>query len=377
MAPRDTASQNQAQAHTQAKKPDHHRHHDRRWWSRRVLLIVATLVVLLVVIRLALPSIIKSYLNRNLAEIGDYRGHIENVDLAIWRGAYVIRELDVVKLEDNVPVPFFRVTAIDLSVDWSALLRGAVVAEIDFLQPELHFVDANDNAEQAGAGTDWQLTLQQLVPITINRLSIQQGQLHFHNFQSEPPVHIVVTDLGGQFTNLSNADRSEAAVNSEFSFNAQVLGAARASVEGYLDPLGDFRDFDIDLRVLGIDLTRINDFAEAYGNFDIETGEGDFVMELQAENGQLEGYARPVLDNVAILDLSEDGEEGVLSAAWEAIVAALGQIFRNQPEDRIATEIEISGNLDNQDVSAWQAFVSILRNAFIEAYDAQFRPNQP
>ena len=100
-------------------------------------------------------------------------------------------------------------------------------------------------------------------------------------------------------------------------------------------------------------------------------------MELQAENGQLEGYARPVLDNVAILDLSEDGEEGVLSAAWEAIVGALGQIFRNQPEDRIATEIEISGNLDNQDVSAWQAFVSILRNAFIEAYDAQFRPNEP
>ena len=377
MAPRDTASQNQAQAHTQAKKPDHHRHHDRRWWSRRVLLIVAILVVLLVVIRLALPSIVKSYLNRNLAEIGDYRGHIENVDLAIWRGAYVIRELDVVKLEDNVPVPFFRVTAIDLSVDWSALLSGAVVAEIDFLQPELHFVDANDNAEQAGAGTDWQLTLQQLVPITINRLSIQQGQLHFPNFQSEPPVHIVVTDLGGQFTSLSNANRSEAAVNSEFSFNAQVLGAARASVEGYLDPLGDFRDFDIDLRVLGIDLTRINDFAEAYGNFDIETGEGDFVMELQAENGQLEGYARPVLDNVAILDLSEDGEEGVLSAAWEAIVGALGQIFRNQPEDRIATEIEISGNLDNQDVSAWQAFVSILRNAFIEAYDAQFRPNEP
>jgi len=58
-------------------------------------------------------------------------------------------------------------------------------------------------------------------------------------------------------------------------------------------------------------------------------------------------------------------------------VAALGQIFRNHPADRIAADIDIRGDLDNSEVSTWQAFRSIMRNAFIEAYEAQFRPLAP
>ncbi len=343
---------------------------------RKPLIAVLVVLVLLIGIRLALPSVTRHYINNSLADMGDYRGHVSDVDLALWRGAYVLKELDVVKIEDEVPVPFFRVTAIDLSVNWPALLNGAIVATVAFSRPELHFVDTPSDVAQAGTGTDWRDALQQLLPIRIDRLEIVQGQLHFHNFQSQPPVHLVLNELNGQFTNLSNADRSEGEVRADYSLEGRVLDSASASAQGYLDPLGDFRNFELDLRVTGVDLTRITDFTEAYGNFDIESGEGDFFMELQADDGQLSGYARPVLDNVAILDLSEDADEGLLSAAWEALVAALGQIFRNQPEDRIASDIDISGSLDDQDVSAWQAFVSILRNAFVEAYEAGFRQQE-
>lgn len=54
------------------------------------------------------------------------------------------------------------------------------------------------------------------------------------------------------------------------------------------------------------------------------------------------------------------------------MVGGLGRVFRNQPENRIASRIEIQGNLERRDISAWQAFLSILHNAFVEAYEDRF-----
>jgi hypothetical protein len=337
--------------------------------SLGILLIV---VAILVGMRLALPFMVKDYLNDKLAVMGDYRGHIGDVDIALWRGAYVLHGMDVVKVDDKVPVPFFAVDTIDISVSWRALFRGSVVAEVDFINPELHFVDGDDGKTQAGAGTDWRAALQQLVPIEIDRLDIHNGELHFHNFGSEPPVHLVLTELSGSFANITNADRSEDPVPARFSLDGLILEDAQVALAGHLDPLGDFRNFDINMKITDFDLPRINDLTEAYGSFDIKSGTGNFVMELEAIDGELSGYAKPLLDNVVILDFEKDLEKGILNVAWQGLVGGLARIFRNHPKDRIASQIEIRGSLGDQNISGWQAFVSVLRNAFVDAYEAQF-----
>jgi len=335
---------------------------------------IAVLVILVaaVALRLALPSLVKDYLNDKLSDMGSYRGHITDVDIALWRGAYSLHDMAVVKVDDQVPVPFFEASAIDLAISWRALFRGSVVAEVDFIEPALHFVDTDSGDAQSGAGTDWRQAIQQLVPIEIDRLDIHNGELHFHNFNSNPPVHLILTELAGGFTNLTNADRREEQIPARFHLAGLVLGDAQLTVEGKLDPLGDFRDFSFSMKVTDIELSRINDLTEAYGNFDIESGNGNFIMELEASDGELSGYAKPLLDNVVVLDLEKDLEKGIFSAAWEAVVGGLGRIFRNQPTDRIGSQIEIRGNLDRQDISTWQAFLSVLRNAFVDAYEAQF-----
>lgn len=342
--------------------------------TRQLLIVLAVVVLALIGLRAALPTLVKDYLNRQMADMGAYRGYVNDVDIALWRGAYSLHNMDIVKIDQDVPVPFFTANSIDLSVSWRALIRGAVVAELAFHAPSLHFVDGGDQDSQDGSGTDWRLALQEITAIQINQLTIHDGELNFHNFQSEPPVKLALTQLQGSFTNLSNVDRRDTAIYADFQLNGRLLETTEASMSGNLDPLGDFRDFIIATRITGIQLAELNDLTEAYGNFDFESGNGDFVMELQAEDGALSGYARPVMDNVAILDLASDSEKGLLSVVWESLVATLGQIFRNHPADRIAADIDISGDLNQQDVSTWQAFRSLVRNAFIEAYEAQFRP---
>ena len=79
------------------------------------LWIIAGVVVLLVALHIALPYMVRDYLNEKLADMGDYRGQITDVDLALWRGAYKINGLKIVKVDGKVPVPFVDAPLIDIS----------------------------------------------------------------------------------------------------------------------------------------------------------------------------------------------------------------------------------------------------------------------
>lgn len=335
------------------------------------LIILVLLTVALIILRMQLPSIVKDYLNGKLADMGDYQGQIADVDIHLWRGAYSVDQLEITK-KDQPSVPFFKADMIDTSVSWASLLKGRVVADVDLIDAEIHLVDEETEDNTPDTESTWRQTVQEIIPLQIEQLNIENGEIHFHNFTSDPEVHLVFYQLEGEITNLSNADRSDGLEFANFDVQGQVLDSASATLNGRLDPLGDFHNFELKLKITGINLTKLNEVSEAYGNFNFKSGNGDFVMELQAEDAQLTGYAKPVLDNVEIFDLEKDLEDGVFSAAWQAIVGAFGQIFRNEPRDRIATQIEIRGNLDDPDVSAWQAFLAIIQNAFVNAFESDF-----
>lgn len=80
------------------------------------------LLALHLALHLALPYLVRDYLNGKLADMGDYRGHIADVDLALWRGAYRIDGLSIVKDNGKVPVPFLDAPSIDLSVSLAGAL---------------------------------------------------------------------------------------------------------------------------------------------------------------------------------------------------------------------------------------------------------------
>src|SRR6187431_3692807 len=135
-----------------------------------VTITLSVIVIALVIFRLLLPTIAKNYLNKTLADMGEYSGHVEDVDIWLIRGAYVINGLEINKTTGKIPVPFLIAPKIDLSVEWKALFKGAVKAEVKFIDPELNFVAGpTKETSQTGAGTDWTEPLDKLLPIEINR----------------------------------------------------------------------------------------------------------------------------------------------------------------------------------------------------------------
>ena len=124
------------------------------------------------------------------------------------------------------------------------------------------------------------------------------------------------------------------------------------------------------LRLLGLDVTRLNDLALAYGKFDFKRGWFDLVVEADSKEGQLSGYVKPLFRNLKVFSLTQDlKEDNVLQFFWQALVGFATTVFKNQPRDQFGTLIPFSASdtgKTSTDILATLA--NLLRNAFVRAY---------
>src|SRR5215510_10487486 len=81
-------------------------------WRTAVLLLV--IAAILVAIRLAAPLGMKWFLNRKLAALPDYRGHVGDVDLSLIGGEVAVDDLRLDKRGGNPDVPFLRASRIEV-----------------------------------------------------------------------------------------------------------------------------------------------------------------------------------------------------------------------------------------------------------------------
>jgi len=348
---------------------------------RRHLAWLLAVVVLLVLVRLALPYMVKNYLNRHMERMGDYHGHVDDVGIHLWRGAYSAERLSVVKVSGKVPVPLFAARHTDIALSWRALSHGSVRGKVEFTRATLNFVDGSDSASgQSGKGVNWRAQLQMMVPMRLDEVTVHDSTVTFHNFVSRPRVDLKMTGVEGTITNLTNADRRQGRRVATVEATAKVLEDAPLQLKASVDPLERSGDFAIELRATGIQLTRLNDFARAYANLDFAGGNGDFVMQLEARDGQLEGYAKPLLHGVRIFSWKQDVEQdhkNPLRVAWEAVAQGVASLFKNHEHDQFATRVPISGRIDDKKLGTWGAIVGVLHNAFVKAYTPQLEHLPP
>jgi uncharacterized protein involved in outer membrane biogenesis len=118
--------------------------------------IIIAVVLILLVVRIALPYIVKDYVNKTLSEIPGYKGIVEDINISLLRGAYEIENVSLVKTDGDVPVPFFSADLIDLSVQWGALFEGSIVGEIILENPKINFVSGpSEEQSQSSVNDSW------------------------------------------------------------------------------------------------------------------------------------------------------------------------------------------------------------------------------
>jgi hypothetical protein len=83
---------------------------------RNLIIFLGSLLVLLIAIHIALPYKLLKLVNVELQNIPSYTGHVEDIDVALIRGAYKIKSIKLEKTGGKIPVPFFSAPLIDLSI---------------------------------------------------------------------------------------------------------------------------------------------------------------------------------------------------------------------------------------------------------------------
>ncbi|WP_229208744.1 DUF748 domain-containing protein [Dyadobacter luticola] len=297
-----------------------------------------------------------------------YYGHIEDIDLAIIRGAYKIDSIYLNKSDTitGKQTPFFASSEIDLSVEWKALFKGSIVGELKLDRPFLLFTkDKVEPKEVVKDSADFRKILDKFMPLSINRCEINNGKIQYNDFTSKPKVDIAMTNLHLLAQNLRNSYDSTSVLPATINATSNIYdGTLR--MDAKLNPLADDPTFDMSAELKNTNLVKLNDFFQAYAKIDVNKGKFGLYTEVAAKDGAFAGYVKPLIQDLDILG-KEDRKDNIFQKLWEAVAGGVGELFENQRKDQVATKIPFKGKIDEPKTNIWLAITNILQNAFIHA----------
>ena len=335
---------------------------------KRWLKIFIGVLILAVVLRLILPYVVLRYANKTLAEMDGYYGHVEDIDIALIRGAYQIDSIYINKVDSTTKkqTPFFSAAEIDLSVEWKALFHGSLVGEFVFEKPRIDFTkDKVEPKDVRNDSSSFKQLKEDFMPLQVNRCEINDGEIRYVDEFSKPKVDIKLTRLYATALNLRNSYDSSALLPATITANAKVY---EGSLDFFmkLNPLAEEPTFDLNSDLKNTNLVLLNDFFQAYAKVDVNKGSFGMYTEVAAKEGKFTGYVKPVIKHLDVLG-KEDRKDNIFRKMWEAFVGLTGEVFENQPKDQVATKIPFQGRLDNPKADVWETVVNVLQNAFIRA----------
>ena len=340
--------------------------------KKRICYVLLGLLVVLIAIRLYLPYAAASYINTTLSQSKEYNGRVGDVDLMLWRGAYSLEHVLLYKANGQVDRPLFKAEYVEFTLSWSQLFKGAAVGVVIVNSPEINFVDGNtEEKSQSGKNENWLYIANQLFPLRIDKLTINNGKIAFHNPDTSPAIDIALHDIQLEVNNLVNSDNLSDSRVATAKAQGQTAEQGTISLNAKLNPSTQNPTFDVDIQADNVGLVNFKNLLDTYAPFDLEAGTLILAAEVASNEGRVKGYIKPILRNVEVFswkgDIERDGD-GFIEGSIEAISAFITELFENQSEDQIATRIPIEGDLSNPDTQTWEAFVAILKNAFVKAF---------
>jgi hypothetical protein len=335
-----------------------------------VLWLLGGLLLVLAAARIAAPWALARYVDRVLDRAKGYSGHVDDIDLALWRGGYRIEGLRLDRTGGGAPAPLLRVRTLDLTIRWRSLWHGDLVGEVVADRPVYTVVAAPpaspDALSQSGSSVDFTQRLDALFPFELERFEVRDGEIRYQNPHLDPPVDVQVHHvrlLARHFGNVKHPGRTRPA---QAWLVGEVLGAAPLAARVEADPTARKPDFHLSLRAERIPLPALDDLLQARLHADVRKGRLGVYAELDASGGRVSGYVKALVHDLDVLG-DESPQEGWLSKAWEALVGTIAEVFENQPADQQGTRVPIEGRLDDLSVGSLQGAFSAVWNAFIQA----------
>ena len=212
----------------------------RRWpW------IVAGVAGVLVVAFAVTAAVIDEPLRRRLqarvnAQLKGYHATIGELDLQPLDFAVILKNVTITQDAHPKP-PIASLPLWRTSLQWRALLSGAVVGDVRFERPELHITARQGEAELADPvpvdERGWQDAVEAVYPLRINELRIEDGSLTYVDDTKLPPIRLRNLDL--RASDIRNVRSEPGRFPSPFSGECTIQDEGRLRVDGHADFLAE------------------------------------------------------------------------------------------------------------------------------------------
>lgn len=339
----------------------------RKRYKKKRYILPITIIILLLIIRLLLPFFVKKYVNNVLADIPGYYGHVRDIDISLLRGAYVINNLYLNKINADSQVPFLDFEKTDISIEWKSLLKGKVVSEITMTRPQMIYVFEDQKEEKTTDPDfdDWTKALTDLVPIDINNLEIINGKVAFIEITATPTIDLHMDKLNLQAKNLRNIVQNERTLPSELHATAVSIGNGTFKMDGKMNLVKKTPDMDVSFSLQNASVTALNDFTNHYAGIDFAEGNFNIFSEIAIADGYLKGYIKPLLKDSKLISKEQDK---FLDALWEGFVGFFKFVLKNKGNNTLATKVPIQGDLNDVNTKVWPTIWNVFKNGWIKAF---------
>ena len=348
--------------------------------QRTVIISAAVACAGLVVLYFSLSRIVLHSVNRTLEDgLPGYQGRVGGIELSLLRGGYLVKDVEINKVDNEEVTPFFRAESVDFTLFWSALLRGELAGEVELESPEITFIHGDDATEtQGGEDGDWMGVIRELTPFELGHGEIRNGTLRFQMTFGEELHEILLTDLNLIAENLSNHRDYPGNIVGEVRATALFAEHAPLQLKLEIDPLADEPVLSANLLLERLEVVRLLPLTRAYANFEFEQGVGEIAAEIAVRDGQIRGYVKPILMDLGVAridrDIKGDGD-GPLLFTWENLVGFFAFLLTDQTYERMATIVPITGTLESPDIGVWRGLANAFRNAYGTAIESGLQNN--
>ena len=217
------------------------------------------------------------------------------------------------------------------------------------------------------------VTQQPATEVRAERIVIDKSTLGYRDETRTPPYRVYLADTRVEMTDFTNVERRNGDDPSKATVRGVFMESGPTRVDASFEPRKDRTDFDVKLAIDDTEARRLNDLWRAYGGFDVESGTFTVYSEVSVRGGMVDGYVKTILKDLDVL--GPDEQKGLREKLYEGLVGGVATLLRNQPRDQVATEVSLSGPLQNPNTSTLEAVLGIVENGFFKAILPGFKRN--
>jgi hypothetical protein len=234
-------------------------------------------------------------------------------------------------------------------------------------KPEKHA--AKKSAEKAAEGAREPGSV-----IRIERVTVIDSEFGIVHAGVAPPYRVFFSHMSVEMKNFRNRLKEKAA---ELQLKGAFMGTGTFEARGMFRPETHAPDFDLSVRLTGVQAKMLNDVLRAHGNIDVVDGELSVYAQFKVQNGGIRGYVKPLIRRLNVYDTDQERGKDVFHKLYEGTLDAATSVLENR-RDEAGTIVQVSGEVRQAHVDTWQAASNLIKNAFFQVVLPRFeRPVRP